>query len=155
MTANSSTCDEETLACSATACRDEASREPDHRSKAAADSTEEIPVKDTGQTVHLVILAYAAEAIGYLSVALDDFVSVRFSSPVPGDPGCKFTGYIFARRCADGASGWLPKDVLSSDVWKRYADADGRPWLYNEETEEFRWEVADNAEAKTRIKRRW
>merc|ERR1712129_31547 len=109
--------------------------------KTTASNTVSNAPKKRAPRVHHTIVKYVAEATGYLSVGPKELLEIVSGDPVQGDPRCTFPQYVFGRKCADGTSGWLPFDVMGTVAWERYA-ANGRPWRYNPENEDWQWEDA-------------
>jgi hypothetical protein len=92
-------------------------------------------------TLHEVVQVYEAEAGGYLSLCIGDLVTLVSNDASEGDPGCKHEYYNFGIKQGTGDSGWMPSDVLRPSQWQCYVDEDGRPWLFNAQTEAWKWEV--------------
>lgn len=107
--------------CSADSAKDQASEPGMDAAEALADC-------------HVVSSAYLAEAPGYLSVKDGELVDV-LDLAEPGDLGCAWPSYVWARS-REGAQGWLPKALL----WRQYVTEEGRFWLHNEATGQWRWE---------------
>jgi len=84
---------------------------------------------------------YHAEADGYVSVKKGDHVTVWLEFQAPGDSGCAFPTYTYAKvgsksQTAGDGTGWIPPHV----VWDRYVDDEGRGWAHDASTGQILWE---------------
>lgn len=75
----------------------------------------------------VAVLAYQAESDGYLSIESGDSLYIKRDTLQPGDPGCIWPAYVFARRSKALDYGWVPQKA----VWRRYKNHKGRAYLYD------------------------
>lgn len=101
-----------------------------------SETSEAVSQEPPDYTSMLVVRGYEAEANGYLSVAKGDHVNAWLQFQGPGDAGCAYPTYVFARMLPNGQQGWLPPHV----IWERYVDANGRAWAHDPSSGEFAWE---------------
>eukprot|EP00928_Gymnodinium_smaydae_P022079 TRINITY_DN18660_c0_g1_i1.p1 TRINITY_DN18660_c0_g1~~TRINITY_DN18660_c0_g1_i1.p1 ORF type:complete len:692 (+),score=149.91 TRINITY_DN18660_c0_g1_i1:164-2239(+) len=106
-------------------------------SAGAALGTEEAAAAEESPKVPRQMMAvkeYVAEANGYLDVSRGDILDAYLHTAAPGDQGCTYAVYLYARN-ETGSGGWVPYKVL----WEYNVDDDGRPWLYDPSTGTRTW----------------